>query len=70
MNKKELSERDICSKFINPALEKTGWDINTQITEEFTLTKGRIIVRGKLLLVGKKNGLIMYYFISLIFPLL
>ncbi|MFZ2960304.1 MAG: hypothetical protein WA705_25765 [Candidatus Ozemobacteraceae bacterium] len=31
MNKKELSERDICTKFINPAIEKAGWDLVTQI---------------------------------------
>lgn len=48
MNKKELSERDICTKFITPALEQAGWDITTQVREEFPLTKGRIIVRGKL----------------------
>ncbi|BDQ38762.1 DEAD/DEAH box helicase [Pseudodesulfovibrio nedwellii] len=48
MNKKKLSERDICTKFITPALEKAGWDITTQIREEFPLTAGRIIVRGKL----------------------
>lgn len=48
MNKKQLSERDICSKFITPALVRVGWDIATQIREEFPLTKGRIIVRGKL----------------------
>lgn len=48
MNKKQLSERDICSKFITPALERAGWDITTQVREEFPLTKGRIIVRGKL----------------------
>jgi len=35
MNKKELTERDICTKFITPALEKAGWDIATQIYEEF-----------------------------------
>lgn len=45
---KALSERDICTKFITPALERAGWDIATQIREEFPLTKGRIIVRGKL----------------------
>jgi len=43
-----LSERDICTKCITPALEQAGWDIVTQIREEFPLTKGRIIVRGKL----------------------
>ncbi|MCG3652701.1 DEAD/DEAH box helicase family protein [Aliarcobacter butzleri] len=48
MNKKKLTERDICTKFITPALESAGWDIHTQILEEFPLTKGRIIVRGKL----------------------
>lgn len=47
MNKKQLTERDICTKFISPALEHSGWDIHTQIFEEFSLTKGRIIVRGK-----------------------
>ncbi len=48
MNKKQLSERDICTKYITPALEKAGWDVTTQVREEFPLTKGRIIVRGKL----------------------
>jgi type I restriction enzyme R subunit len=48
MDKKTLSERDICSKFITPALEDTGWDLHSQIREEFPLTAGRIIVRGKL----------------------
>jgi type I restriction enzyme R subunit len=48
MNKKKLSERDICTKFITPALEKAGWDTLTQVREEFSLTKGRIIVRGQL----------------------
>jgi putative type-I restriction enzyme len=48
MSKKNLTERDICTKFITPALESAGWDIHTQILEEFPLTKGRIIVRGKL----------------------
>lgn len=48
MDKRQLSERDICTKFITPALEQAGWDIATQVREEFLLTKGRIIVRGKL----------------------
>jgi hypothetical protein len=26
MNKKDLSERDICSKFIGPAVKRAGWD--------------------------------------------
>jgi len=48
MDKKALSERDICTKFINPALARAGWDLATQVREEYQLTKGRIIVRGKL----------------------
>ena len=27
MNKKDLSERDICSKFIGPAVKRAGWDV-------------------------------------------
>jgi len=49
LDKRQLSERDICTKFITPALERAGWDIATQIREEFPITKGRIIVRGKLI---------------------
>jgi type I restriction enzyme, R subunit len=48
MDKKQLSERDICTKYITPALERSGWNILTQIREEFSLTDGRILVRGKL----------------------
>lgn len=48
MDKKSLSERDICTKYISPALKNSGWDINSQIREEFTLTNGRIIIRKKL----------------------
>ena len=63
MNKKELSERDICTKYITPALEKAGWDIQLQVREEVSLTKGRIIVRGKLHTRGnnKRADYILYY---------
>lgn len=52
MDKSGLSERDICSKFITPALERAGWDRMLQMREEFALTKGRITVRGKLVARG------------------
>ena len=55
MDKKSLSERDICTKFITPALQKANWDLHRQIREEFTLTNGRIIVRGKLHTRGKNK---------------
>ena len=48
MDKRQLSERDICTQYITPAIEKAGWDIATQVREELSLTKGRIIVRGQL----------------------
>ena len=50
---KDLSERDICSKFITPALSRAGWDLQTQILEEKTLTAGRVIVRGRMVARGK-----------------
>lgn len=53
MEKRSLSERDICTKFITPALRKAGWDEITQVREEVSFTKGRIIVRGKLVSRGK-----------------
>lgn len=63
MNKKALSERDICSKFITPAVRNAGWDENTQLREEVGFTKGRIIVRGKLVTRGKQKraDYILYY---------
>ena len=53
MDKKHLSERDICTKFITPALRTAGWDEMAQIREEVSFTKGRIIVRGRLVSRGK-----------------
>src|SRR6476469_2574390 len=63
MNKKELSERDICTKFITPAVKIAGWDEMTQIREEVGFTKGRIIVRGKLVTRGKakRADYVLYY---------
>src|SRR5258708_25633313 len=63
MNKQELSERDSCSKFIGPAVKRAGWDGMMQIREEVAFTKGRIIVRGKLVTRGKakRADYILYY---------
>lgn len=55
MNKKDLSERDICTKFINPAIQKAGWNMRTQVREEVFFTDGRIIVQGKLYTRGKSK---------------
>src|SRR4051812_29816588 len=63
MNKKDLSERDICTKFITPAVVSAGWDITSQIREEVSFTKGRVIVRGKLVTRGqsKRADYILYF---------
>ncbi|EWH05414.1 DEAD/DEAH box helicase [Pseudoalteromonas lipolytica SCSIO 04301] len=46
INKKALSETDIISKFIMPAVKKAGWDDMTQIRQEVKLRDGKVIVRG------------------------
>jgi len=63
MNKNDLSEDDICVKYITPALHQAGWDEATQIRRQVYFTKGRIIVRGKLVSRGKpkKADFVLYY---------
>lgn len=46
INKKALSETDIISKFIMPAVKKAGWNDMTQIRQEVKLRDGKVIVRG------------------------
>ena len=62
-NKKNLSERDICTKFINPTLENAGWDMQRQVHEEVSFTDGRIYVKGNLTTRGKRKraDYILYY---------
>src|SRR5690606_39212104 len=63
MNKKDLSERDICTKFINPSIKKAGWNMRTQVREEVSFTDGRIIIQGNLYTRGKSKraDYILYY---------
>ncbi len=63
MDKKSLSERDICTKFITPALVAAGWDMQKQMLEEVGFTEGKIYVRGKLTARGKQKraDYILYY---------
>lgn len=62
-NKTALSERDVCTKFVTPALTAAGWDLRHQIREEVTLTKGRIKVRGRMVSRGKakRADYVLYY---------
>lgn len=63
MDKSQLSETDICAKFITPAVLKSGWNEQTQLRREVSFTDGRIIVQGKLHTRGKRKraDYILYY---------
>ncbi len=56
MNKKQLTEADIRTKFITPAIvgaDGRKWDLHRQVREEVYFTAGRVIVRGKRTTRGK-----------------
>ena len=55
MDKKSLTERDICTKFIVPAITSAGWDIQHQVREEHYFTAGQVLVRGKTVKRGKRK---------------
>src|SRR5947207_8679325 len=62
--KRDFSERDICSKFITPALiAGNKWGSMSQIREEVFFTKGRVIVRGQLSTRGepKRADYVLYH---------
>lgn len=63
MNKKNLSERDVCTKFITPAIVSSGWSLKNQIREEVYFTDGRVIIKGKKNERGerKRADYILYY---------
>ena len=58
-----LTEQDIRTKYITPAILKAGWDIQTQLMEEVFFTDGKIYVKGKLTCRGEKKraDYILYY---------
>jgi len=55
VNKKDLTEADIRTKFITHAVAASGWDLMTQLCEEAYFTKGRVMVRGKTVARGEAN---------------
>lgn len=61
--KRDLSERDICTKYIIPALQKAGWNIEKQIREEVYFTDGKIYIKGNKTKRGtrKRADYILYY---------
>ena len=46
-DKRQLSESDICDKYIRPAMERAGWNGLDQIYREYPLRAGRVVVRGR-----------------------
>ena len=62
-NKRELSEADICTQYILPALVRAGWDISKQVREQVYFTDGRIYVQGNRTKrgTGKKADYILYH---------
>jgi len=66
VNKKELTEADIRTKFVTPAIvgpDGAKWNVMQQVREEVYFTKGRVIVRGKTVRRGetKKIDYVLYY---------
>ncbi len=56
MDKKTLTETDVCTKFITPALVAPNggkWDVMTQIRQEFYFTNGPVNARSKPVSRGK-----------------
>jgi type I restriction enzyme R subunit len=64
INKKELSESDICDLYITPAIKDAGWDPVLQIRREVTLTPGPIIVRGDMSTRNKSKKKFADYVLS------
>ncbi|CAG20209.1 putative type I restriction enzyme R protein [Photobacterium profundum SS9] len=63
INKKNLTETDIISKFIMPAIKGVGWDDMTQIRQEVALRDGKVIVRGQMGVrkTVKKADIVLYH---------
>lgn len=48
MDKRRLTETDIITKFILPAIEQAGWDSMSQLRQEVKLRDGKVILRGNM----------------------
>ena len=63
MQMHEMTEADIRSQFIDPALRRAGWDDHAQVRREHDFTDGRVIVNGHQTARGKRKraDYILYY---------
>ena len=48
INKATLTEADIISKYLLPAIKAAGWDDLTQVRQEVKLRDGKVVVRGQM----------------------
>ena len=55
MNKSQLNETEICDQYISPAIRAAGWIEPGHVRREFGFTDGRVIVRGKVAVRGKRK---------------
>ncbi|MBY0203055.1 EcoAI/FtnUII family type I restriction enzme subunit R [Paenibacillus cucumis (ex Kampfer et al. 2016)] len=69
MGKRNLSEEDVKARYITPAINDAGWDINKQVRLEYAFTAGRIILRGNVTARGKKKRADYVLFYKNNFPL-
>ena len=47
MDRAKLTETDIITKFILPAIDKACWHSTTQLRQEVKLRDGKVSVRGQ-----------------------
>jgi type I restriction enzyme R subunit len=55
IDKKSLSEADICRLYITPQVIRAGWHEAFHIREQYTFTAGRVMVRGKQVQRGERK---------------
>jgi type I restriction enzyme R subunit len=67
INKKALSETDIITKFIMPAIKDAGWDDMYQIRQEVKLRDGKVVVRGMVAarMKVKSADIVLYHKVSM-----
>ena len=58
-----MTEEEVKLRFITPAIEEAGWDKKKQIRMEYSITAGKIVVRGNVAkrLPKKKADYVLFY---------
>lgn len=61
--KTNLTETDIITKYVLPAVDKNGWDNMTQVRQEVKLRDGKVVVRGQVAArkTVKSADIVLYY---------